>query len=298
VDNDLVTLPTGSASPSPFPGGASCSLASAQQMFEHSCDLNANGRRDDNGDDDDDNSRAITSLARDACALNKGESNRRCRRPSRASRSPLMPSSPAALGVVVSHRAFNRALALVSSTESLSKDTRTALLLLDDRPLSSSYLLWSIVHLDSTSSICPKRQWRHETNNECAVVVVVPSTNKRIALLASTEHHVDPTPVTKAILACNDAYSRALCAGRAKIASWRHRATHNLLVPEFGTKADTLLSQTQGRSVCCNKSICGPSQPHGEDPAQQRHQISPPRTNGPRQRRARRPSPPQTLFAL
>ena len=67
---------------------------------------------------------------------------------------------------------------------------------------------------------------------------------KRIASSASTEHHADPTPVAEAILACNDAYSRASRASRAKIASWRHRATRNLLVPGFGTKADALLSRT------------------------------------------------------
>ena len=47
--------------------------------------------------------------------------------------SSLMPLSPTALGVVVSHQALNQALALASLMESLS-NTRTALLLLNDRP--------------------------------------------------------------------------------------------------------------------------------------------------------------------
>ena len=87
--------------------------------------------------------------------------------------------------------------------------------------------------------------------------------HKRIALLASTEHHANPTPVAKVILSCNDAYSRALHAGRAKIASWRHCATRNLLVPGFGTKANALLSWMRGQSVRHDESIRGPSQPHG-----------------------------------
>ena len=94
-----------------------------------------------------------------------------------------------------------------------------ALLLLNDRPLSSSYSSWSVVHLDSALLIRPKRPWRRKTNNKCAVVVVVPSMDKRIALLASTEHHADPTPIAETILACNNAYSRASRAGQAEIAS-------------------------------------------------------------------------------
>ena len=140
-----------------------------------------------------------------------------------------------------------------------------ALLLLNDRPLLSLYSSWSVVHFDSALLIRPKRQWRRETNDECAVVVVDPSTNKSIALLALTEHHANPTPVAEVILACNNAYSRASRAGRAKIASWRHHVTCNLLVPGFGTKADALLSQTRGKWVRCNKLICGLSQPHGKD---------------------------------
>ncbi len=93
--------------------------------------------------------------------------------------------------------------------------------------------------------ICPKWQWRRETNNKCAVIIVIPSTDKRIASLALTEYHADPTPIAKAILTCNNVYSRASRVGRAKIASWRHHATRNLLVPGFGTKADALLSQTR-----------------------------------------------------
>ena len=110
---------------------------------------------------------------------------------------------------------------------------------------------------------------------------------------ASTEYHADPTPIAEAILACNDAYSRASRAGQAKIASWRHRATRNLLVPGFGTKANALLSRTRGRSVPRDESICGPSQSHGEDRARRRRRISPPRTCEPRRRQARRPSPPR-----
>ena len=91
--------------------------------------------------------------------------------------SSLTPSSPAALGVVVSHQALNRASALASLTESLLNPRTVLLLLLDDRPSSSlSYLSWSAVHLDSVSTIRPKRRRRRETNDECAVVVVVPST--------------------------------------------------------------------------------------------------------------------------
>ncbi|KAL9188711.1 hypothetical protein ACHAXT_007089 [Thalassiosira profunda] len=54
----------------------------------------------------------------------------------------------------------------------------------------------------------------------------------------------DPTPVAEAILACTDAYSRASRSCRAKIASWKHRVSRNLLVPKFGTLADDLLERT------------------------------------------------------
>ena len=66
---------------------------------------------------------------------------------------------------------------------------------------------------------------------------------KRIALSATTDH-ADPTPVAEAILACNDAYSRASRTSRARIASWRHRVSRNLLVPKFGIHADALLTRT------------------------------------------------------
>jgi hypothetical protein len=59
-----------------------------------------------------------------------------------------------------------------------------------------------------------------------------------------SDHHADPTPVAEAILACNDAYSRASRSSRARIASWRHRVSRNLLVPGFGSKADALLTST------------------------------------------------------
>ena len=80
---------------------------------------------------------------------------------------------------------------------------------------------------------------------------------KRIALLGSTEHHVDPTPVAEAILACNDTYSRVSLASRAKIASWRHCATCNLLVPGFGTKAKALLSRTLNLFDCYTMAAVG-----------------------------------------
>ena len=54
----------------------------------------------------------------------------------------------------------------------------------------------------------------------------------------------DPAPVAEAVLACNDAYSRASRSCRAKIAAWRHRASRGLLVPEYGARADALLSRT------------------------------------------------------
>jgi hypothetical protein len=62
--------------------------------------------------------------------------------------------------------------------------------------------------------------------------------------LGTASDDVDPTPVAEAILACNDAYSRATRLSRAKIASWKHRVSRNLLVPSFGTHADALLSRT------------------------------------------------------
>ncbi|KAL7519465.1 hypothetical protein ACHAWX_004221 [Stephanocyclus meneghinianus] len=54
----------------------------------------------------------------------------------------------------------------------------------------------------------------------------------------------DPTPVAEAILACNDAYSRASRMSRAKLALWKHRASRGLLVDNFGSNAESLLKRT------------------------------------------------------
>ena len=54
----------------------------------------------------------------------------------------------------------------------------------------------------------------------------------------------DPTPVAEAILACNDAYSRASRMSRARIATWKHRASRGLVVPKFGSGASSLLKNT------------------------------------------------------
>eukprot|EP00804_Cyclotella_cryptica_P021800 CCRYP_000796-RA/>CCRYP_000796-RA protein AED:0.27 eAED:0.27 QI:474/1/1/1/0.33/0.25/4/2727/342 len=54
----------------------------------------------------------------------------------------------------------------------------------------------------------------------------------------------DPTPVAEAILACNDAYSRASRMSRAKLATWKHRASRGLLVDNFSSNADSLLKRT------------------------------------------------------
>ncbi|KAL7497193.1 hypothetical protein ACHAWT_005240 [Skeletonema menzelii] len=62
--------------------------------------------------------------------------------------------------------------------------------------------------------------------------------------LSSSPDYADPTPVAEAILACNDAYSRAFGMSRAKIASWKHRASRGLLVDKFGMNADSLLQRT------------------------------------------------------
>lgn len=62
--------------------------------------------------------------------------------------------------------------------------------------------------------------------------------------IASVSDDADPTPVAEAILACNDAYSRASRTSRAKIASWKHRISRGLLVPGFGSRADELLMRT------------------------------------------------------
>lgn len=64
------------------------------------------------------------------------------------------------------------------------------------------------------------------------------------ASLSSSPDYADPTPVAEAILACNDAYSRAFGMSRAKIASWKHRASRGLLVDKFGLNADSLLQRT------------------------------------------------------
>ena len=61
---------------------------------------------------------------------------------------------------------------------------------------------------------------------------------------SASGYHADPTPVAEAILACSDAYSRASRTSRAKIAGWRHRTSRDLLVPQFGSKADALLTRT------------------------------------------------------
>lgn len=53
----------------------------------------------------------------------------------------------------------------------------------------------------------------------------------------------DPTPVAEAILACNDAYSRASRMSRAKLAMWKHRASRGLLVDKFGSSAESLLTR-------------------------------------------------------
>ena len=62
--------------------------------------------------------------------------------------------------------------------------------------------------------------------------------------ITSASDDADPTPVAEAILACNDAYCRASRTSRAKIASWKHRVSRNLLVPKFGIHADALLTRT------------------------------------------------------
>jgi len=62
--------------------------------------------------------------------------------------------------------------------------------------------------------------------------------------ITSVADDADPTPVAEAILACNDAYSRASRTSRAKIASWKHRVSRNLLVPRYGAGADALLRRT------------------------------------------------------
>jgi hypothetical protein len=72
------------------------------------------------------------------------------------------------------------------------------------------------------------------------------------ALFATTFsdiHHsqtcdMDPNPVAEAILACNDAYSRASRMSRAKLALWKHRVSRGLLVDKFGSAAESLLTQT------------------------------------------------------
>lgn len=66
-------------------------------------------------------------------------------------------------------------------------------------------------------------------------------TYKRIA---SAADDADPTPVAESILACNDAYSRASRTSRAKIAAWKHRVSRDLLVPNYGSRADGLLKRT------------------------------------------------------
>eukprot|EP00580_Thalassiosira_gravida_P010398 CAMPEP_0201624710 /NCGR_PEP_ID=MMETSP0493-20130528/785_1 /ASSEMBLY_ACC=CAM_ASM_000838 /TAXON_ID=420259 /ORGANISM="Thalassiosira gravida, Strain GMp14c1" /LENGTH=514 /DNA_ID=CAMNT_0048094587 /DNA_START=35 /DNA_END=1579 /DNA_ORIENTATION=+ len=62
--------------------------------------------------------------------------------------------------------------------------------------------------------------------------------------VTSASDDADPTPVAEAILACNDAYSRASRTSRAKIASWKHRISRNLLVPKFGARSSALLTRT------------------------------------------------------
>eukprot|EP00584_Thalassiosira_punctigera_P002722 CAMPEP_0172528690 /NCGR_PEP_ID=MMETSP1067-20121228/2999_1 /TAXON_ID=265564 ORGANISM="Thalassiosira punctigera, Strain Tpunct2005C2" /NCGR_SAMPLE_ID=MMETSP1067 /ASSEMBLY_ACC=CAM_ASM_000444 /LENGTH=517 /DNA_ID=CAMNT_0013312647 /DNA_START=14 /DNA_END=1567 /DNA_ORIENTATION=- len=62
--------------------------------------------------------------------------------------------------------------------------------------------------------------------------------------IASATDDADPTPVAEALLACNDAYSRASRLSRAKIASMKHRISRNLLVPKYGYRADALLKRT------------------------------------------------------
>jgi hypothetical protein len=64
------------------------------------------------------------------------------------------------------------------------------------------------------------------------------------SFLSSSPDYADPTPVAEAILACNDAYSRAFGMSRAKIASWKHRVSRGLLVDKFGMNADTLFQRT------------------------------------------------------
>ena len=60
----------------------------------------------------------------------------------------------------------------------------------------------------------------------------------------SNAQTADPTPVAEAILACNDAYSRASRTSRAKISMWKHRVSRGLLVEKFGPSADSLVQRT------------------------------------------------------
>ena len=62
--------------------------------------------------------------------------------------------------------------------------------------------------------------------------------------ITAASDKVCPTPVAEAVLACNDAYSRASKLSRGKIASWKHRVSRGLLVPNFGTQAEALLART------------------------------------------------------
>ena len=62
--------------------------------------------------------------------------------------------------------------------------------------------------------------------------------------ISKASEDADPTPVAEAVLACTDAYSRAIRTSRAKMASWNHRVSRNLMVPKYGTQAEALLART------------------------------------------------------
>lgn len=60
----------------------------------------------------------------------------------------------------------------------------------------------------------------------------------------SNAQTADPTPVAEAILACNDAYSRASRTSRTKIAMWKHRVSRGHVVDKFGSNAESLIQRT------------------------------------------------------
>jgi len=120
-----------------------------------------------------------------------------------------------------------------------------------DDPLGDHFAVTPILAstpADAEGIMSAAREYASSASGSPPPATALSESYKRIlassAGASASGYHADPTPVAEAILACSDAYSRASRTSRAKIAGWRHRTSRDLLVPDFGPKADALLTRT------------------------------------------------------